>query len=62
MSIEQGETYLGDAVMVSFDGHMIRLRTDDGRNHEIFLEPEVLRNFLEYVNALKQHLSTNGGP
>lgn len=35
------ETYIGDAVYVSFDVWMIRLRTGDRREQEIFLEPQV---------------------
>jgi hypothetical protein len=42
------ETYLGDAVYASFDGYMIKLRTGDGNNQVIYLEPSVyaaLENF-----------------
>ena len=45
----QGETYLGDAVYVSFDGFGIRLRCAAPNERDvIILEPEVLLAFNEY--------------
>lgn len=38
----ENETYLGDAVYASFDGYQIWLRTGDGNNQRIALEPAVL--------------------
>jgi len=36
------EPYLGDAVFASHDGWQICLRSDDGNNQVIYLEPAVL--------------------
>jgi len=44
------EVYLGDAVFASFDGYQIRLRTDDGNNQVIYLEPEVLKKLMNYAD------------
>jgi hypothetical protein len=48
-----GEThagYLGDGVYVTFDGYNIWLRTQRGFDmHEISLEPETMRNLLDYA-------------
>lgn len=44
------ETYIGDGVYASFDGCMIKLRTErDGRNEIIFLEPEVYDSLAIYA-------------
>lgn len=48
------ETYLGDAVFASFDGHLIWLRTGDGNNQRIALEPSVYLALVKYVESLKQ--------
>lgn len=40
--------YLGDAVQASFDGWQIELRTIDGRDQLIYLEPSVLRALAQY--------------
>ena len=47
------ETYLGDAVYASFDGHQIWLRTGDGNDNRIALEPPVIDALFEYVRRLK---------
>lgn len=47
------EVYLGDAVYASFDGWQIRLRTADGNNQVIYLEPMVFANLLEYERRLR---------
>lgn len=47
------ETYLGDAVFASFDGYQIWLRTDDGNNNRIALEPAVYAALLRFVADLK---------
>jgi hypothetical protein len=50
-----GETYLGDGLYVSYDGWMIKLRAPrDGENHWVGLEPEVLAEFLRYVDTLRK--------
>lgn len=46
------ETYLGDAVYASFDGYQIWLRTGDGNNQRIALEPPVFRALVEYAERL----------
>lgn len=46
--------YLGDAVMVEFDGFGLWLTTDDGNNQRIYLEPGVYRALTEYVDRLRQ--------
>lgn len=43
----EDETYLGDAVFASLDGYQIWLRTDDGNNQRIALEPKVFHALLE---------------
>lgn len=48
------ETYLGDAVYVSFDGWMLKLRTDDGNNQVIYLEPQVYGQLERYVESLRE--------
>jgi hypothetical protein len=47
------ETYLGDAVYASFDGYQIWLRTGDGNDNRIALEPEVFRALIDYANRLR---------
>lgn len=51
---EHNETYLGDAVYASFDGYQIWLRTGDGNNQQIALEPEVIHALFQYVAAIKR--------
>ena len=48
------EEYLGDAVYASFDGWMVTLRTGDGNNQTIHLEPEVLAALFEFVKRIKE--------
>ncbi len=52
MSRNAGETYLGDAVYASFDGYQICLRTGDGNNQVIYLEPGVMNQLFEYVRKM----------
>jgi len=47
------ETYLGDAVYASFDGWQIKLRTGDGNNQVIYLEPSVYASLVRYVESLR---------
>ena len=49
------ETYLGDAVYASFDGWQIKLRTGDGNNQVIYLEPGVYQNLIRFVNDIRRH-------
>lgn len=50
--------YLGDSVYVEFNGHMIRLTTENGLlgdpSNQIFLEPTVWKNLKEWVSKLKE--------
>lgn len=46
------ETYLGDAVYASFDGFQIWLRTGDGNDQHIALEPTTYLNLLAYAKTL----------
>ena len=47
--------YLGDGVYVSFDGYMLRLRTEGIRGIEtIYLEPSVYAALVEYVERIKK--------
>jgi hypothetical protein len=50
--------YIGDGVYVSIENDMTRLTTENGveTTNEIFLEPEVLRAFLNYLK--RSELST----
>lgn len=48
------ETYLGDAVYASFDGWQVWLRTGDGNNNRIALEPEVLSALFDYCERLRR--------
>jgi len=44
------EKYLGDGLYVSFDGYQFKLRAPrENGDHEVYLEPPVLKSFLEYV-------------
>jgi hypothetical protein len=47
------EVYLGDAVYASFDGWHIWLRTGDGNNQRIALEPQVFERLVGYQQKLK---------
>lgn len=46
------ETYLGDSVYASFDGYVIWLRTGDGNNQRIALEPAVFDALLAFRRSL----------
>lgn len=45
---ESQQDYLGDAVHASFDGYHIWLRTGDGNQQQIALEPSVFDALLRY--------------
>ena len=47
------EKYLGDGLYASFDGYRITLRAprEDG-DHYVVLKPEVLAEFIDYLNHL----------
>lgn len=48
----ENETYLGDAVYASFDGYQIWLRTGDGGNQRIALEPSVFAALKRYHESI----------
>lgn len=48
------EVYLGDAVYASFDGYHIWLRTGDGNNQRIALEPRVLAGLMEFAKSVHE--------
>lgn len=49
----KGEVHLGDGLYCSFDGHMIKLRAPrQGGDDVVYLEPEVLSSFLQYLESL----------
>lgn len=52
MTIREDEVYLGDAVYASHDGYQIWLRTGDGNNQTIALEPAVYRSLVEYAKRI----------
>lgn len=47
------ETYLGDGLYCSFDGHQIKLRAprEDG-DHVVYLEPSVQVAFIEFIERI----------
>lgn len=48
--------YLGDGLYAEYDGWQIRLFASNGigTTNEVFLEPDVLRAFLKYVQAVRE--------
>lgn len=49
----RNETFLGDGLFASYDGFQIQLRAPRfGSDHIVFLNPEVLRTFIAYVEAI----------
>jgi hypothetical protein len=51
---EWNESYIGDAVYVSFDGYQLKLRTGDGHNQVIYMEPNVYFSLIAYVDRLSK--------
>jgi len=49
---EMASEYLGDAVIASWDGAYIQLRTDDDRRQVIYLEPDVYRALVAFAVRL----------
>lgn len=50
------KVYLGDGVYVEVESGMIKLTTENGieDTNTIYLEPEVLTKFLQYIDSLKE--------
>lgn len=59
--MDKNETYLGDYVSASFDGHMIWLRTTDGADQRIALEPYVFDALIEYGLEIEKRLAREMG-
>jgi hypothetical protein len=53
------EVYLGDAVYASFDGYQIRLRTGDGGNQVIYLEPDTYNSLIAFAASIKAKREQN---
>ena len=50
-----GETYLGDGLYASFNGYQIKLRAPDSAGERVvYMEPEVVREFLAFIEKLRQ--------
>ena len=44
------EEYIGDGLYAAFDGFQFKLRAPrETGDHEVFLEPDVLRMFIEFA-------------
>lgn len=44
------ETYIGDGLYASYDGYMLKLRAPRiGGDHEVYLEPDVMQEFMAFV-------------
>jgi hypothetical protein len=58
------EVYLGDGLYASCDGFKVKLRAprygEDG-DHEVYLEPEVLKAFEQYISDLRRALKAHVG-
>lgn len=52
------ERYIGDAVYVSFDGWNIWLRTGDGNDQRIALEPSVYLGLKRFVSDIARYFDT----
>lgn len=52
---EKKDTYLGDGLYASYDGWQIEIYASNGREktNRVYLEPAVLKAFLDYVERLK---------
>jgi hypothetical protein len=50
------EVYLGDAVYASFDGYIIWLRTGDGNDQRIGLEPAVYYALAAFHAAVQRKI------
>lgn len=59
VSIDKDATYLGDGLYADFDGYQICLYASDGigPTDTVYLEPQVLERFLEYVKKLKGEIA-----
>ena len=54
------KTYLGDGVYSEFDGHQIKLTTENGSlnpTNTIYLEPEVILNLMNHIHRVSLYRS-----
>ena len=56
--VEGEEEFLGDGLYASFQGDSFKLRAPRGHlgDHEVWLEPSVLKNFLQYITHITKKL------
>lgn len=49
--METSKMYLGDSVYVEYDGHDVRISTNNGEEdrNTIYLNPDIIINLLEYL-------------
>jgi len=59
---DKHEEYLGDAVYASYDGYQVWLRTGDGNDNRIALDPYVLAALIHYVENLSPGFIANQLP
>lgn len=48
--------HLGDGVNVGFDGYMLVLTTEADRRNTIYLEPQVYKALVSYVEQLRTRM------
>ena len=58
----QHKLHIGDGVYVHFDGYHVVLETSNGleTTNEIFLEPEVIVAFQQYLTKLAELIKSDG--
>jgi hypothetical protein len=59
--MKESAEFLGDGLFVEFDGWEFRLFTEREIGvHEVYLEPGVLQNFLDFIKRVQQEQKRNG--
>ena len=54
------EHYIGDGLYASFDGFGFTLRAPrETGDHTVYLEPDVLASFIQYVEQIKKENETH---
>jgi len=53
--MKREQTYLGDAVYASFDGYQIELRTGDGNNQVIYIDPSAYSALTRFAGQCWPH-------
>lgn len=54
--MSEGKEFLGDGVHVDFDGSMLVLMTEADRRNTIYLEPQVYKALVSYVEELRTRI------